>query len=161
MPRSVSALEIDACSWLMSLRSWTSLARSRIFWTATIVMPTRMAMIATTTSNSISVKAVRPCRGPWLRVMVFRPPRCRPDPSPRPPPPSGEGEGYHRSPFPLREGGRGLGLFRPRSFAQAVQQLQQRHEQGDDDGADDETQHHDHHRLQQADQALDQHVDFL
>src|SRR5262249_26873127 len=49
----------------------------------------------------------------------------------------------------------------PTSLAQVLQQLDHRQEQRDDDAADDAAEEHDHQRLEQADEALDHHVDFF
>src|SRR5437588_8742615 len=46
-------------------------------------------------------------------------------------------------------------------LAQPFEQFDHGQKQGDDDGADDEAEDHDHEGLEQADQALDQDVDFL
>src|SRR5829696_3477720 len=54
------------------------LAASRTFWTAGSSRPMRMAMIAMTTSNSMSVKAGRGVRGTGqLRLGVLLPKQCR------------------------------------------------------------------------------------
>src|SRR5687767_6680731 len=125
----------------MSLTSFTSVPLPMTMTTAPINSDASTAMMAMTTSSSMSVKARRRGECGWSMANILnlvaefaRIPVLA---------------GSCRNSCEFRYDQRQGSFLR---VAQAFQQGQERHEQGDDDGADDEAQDDDHDRLEQADQ---------